>query len=144
MKSLFVALLLTLVLFCAVSGLSGAHDQKRPDLDLWYGNLKRPRVSPQQPYDMPSCCSKTDCHTTEAEFRGEDWWARVGVMRPNGDWDLRDWVKVPKEAVLQQHDNPTGEGVICHSVAWVNNKDGTQTLNTQWVAVWCFVPPTES
>ena len=116
-----------------------AHDWKRPDLDEWYGGLKRPGGSG---YNF-SCCSKTDCHTTEAELRGDDWWARIGVRDASGDWDLRDWVKVPATSVLQQHDNPTGEGVICHSMVW--RTEGTvQTLSPAAVTIWCFIPPTES
>jgi hypothetical protein len=41
--------------------------------------------------------------------------------------------------VLQQHDNPTGEGVICHSLDW----NGTR-LNASLITIWCFVPPIES
>ena len=116
------------------------HDWKRPDLDEWYTGLKRHGATSGYSF---SCCSKTDCHTTEAELRGDDWWARIGVRDASGDWDLRDWVKVPAASVLQQHDNPTGEGVICHSMVW--RTEGTvQTLIAAAVTIWCFIPPTES
>jgi hypothetical protein len=113
-----------------------AHDWKRSDLDGWYSGLRRPGVSSASPYGgVVSCCSKTDCHTTEAELRGNDWWARIGVHNASGDWDLGDWVKVPATSVLRQHDNPTGEGVICHSM--VRRTEAA-------VTIWCFIPPTES
>lgn len=126
------------VLLCSAG--ARAHDWRRPDLDDWYGTLKRPNVavSPRQS-QFSSCCSRRDCHTTEAELRDGDWWARVGKPRTDGDWDLLDWVRVPPDVVLQQHDNPTGEGVICHSLDW----NGTK-LNVSLITIWCFVPPIES
>jgi hypothetical protein len=36
-----------------------AHDDKRPDLDGWYSSLHRKGLT-------FGCCSKEDCHTTEA------------------------------------------------------------------------------
>ena len=135
---MFVVLLVVALLSAQTT--ASAHDWRRPDLNNWYGSLKRPGVSSAQPYGAASCCSKTDCHTTEAELRNGDWWARIGRQRGDGDWDLLDWVQVPAEAVLQQHDNPTGEGVICHSTA---SPMGT-AVSTKFVAIWCFVPPAQS
>ena len=48
-----------------------AHDYKRPDLDGWYSTLHRKGLT-------LGCCSKEDCHTTEAEVRNGVWWARMG------------------------------------------------------------------
>jgi hypothetical protein len=124
----------------ATGGVVTVHDPRRADLDDWYGSLRRPGV---QPPSFTSCCSKTDCHTTEAELRGADWWARIGVRQANGEWDLRDWVKVPAHVVLQRHDNPTGEGVICHSSAW-RAVGSEQTLDAKNVTIFCFVPPVQS
>jgi hypothetical protein len=117
-----------------------AHDWHHPELDNWYSGLRRPNIGHSQ-LGFTSCCSKTDCHTTEAQLRENDWWARVGVRKTNGDWELRDWVKVPTDVVLQQQDNPTGEGVICHSTSWA--MDG-RSLDPKSIAIWCFVPPSES
>jgi hypothetical protein len=89
---------------------------------------------------VASCRSKTDCHTTEAELRRGDWWARIGRPREDGDWDLLVWVRVPPEVVLQHHDNPKGEGVICHSAP---SRTGA-AISSKEVSIWCFVPPTES
>ena len=119
-----------------------AHDRRRPDLDEWFGQLRRPGVDPNGPSGLVSCCSRTDCHATDAELRGDDWWARIGVLNDNGDWDLQDWVKVPAEAVLQHHDNPAGEGVICHSPATGIDAVG-RTLDAAAVTIWCFIPPTQ-
>jgi hypothetical protein len=119
-----------------------AHDQRRPDLDTWYGKLRRPGVDPNSSSKIALCCSKTDCHVTDAELRGIDWWARVGVLKEDGNWDLQDWVKVPAEAVLQRHDNPAGDGVICHSPASGTDAAGV-TLDAAGVTIWCFVPPVQ-
>lgn len=119
-----------------------AHDRRRPDLDAWYGRLKRPGVDPNSSSQLVLCCSRTDCHITDAELRGADWWARIGVLNPAGDWDLQDWVKVPGDAVLQRQENLAGEGVICHSPASGMDAAG-RALDAAAVTVWCFIPPTE-
>jgi hypothetical protein len=110
------------------------HDWRRPDLDDWYGGLKRPGMIT----GFAGCCSKTDCHTTQAELRDGDWWARVGQPRGDGDWTLLDFVRVPAAVVLK-HDNPTGEAVICHSLDW-----SAERIDPHTVVIWCFVPPMES
>jgi hypothetical protein len=117
-----------------------AHDWNHPELDGWYSSLKRPNAR-NSLRGFTSCCSQIDCHTTDAELRQSTWWARIGIRQSNGDWDLRDWVQVPAEVVLSNHDNPTGEGVICHSTTWAS--DG-RTLDPHGVSIWCFVPPSES
>jgi hypothetical protein len=117
-----------------------AHDRNHPELDGWYSSLRRPSTGHSR-QSFTSCCSKTDCHTTDAELRNNEWWARIGVRNRSGDWDLKDWVKIPSEVVLLNHDNPTGEGVICHSATWA--LDG-QHLDPNAVSIWCFVPPSQS
>ena len=118
-----------------------AHDWKRPDLDAWYGSLHRPNMNSFGGFT--GCCGVTDCHETEAEMRGNDWWARLGkqIRLANGklDWELQDWVKVPSHVVLQRQDNPTGNAVICHSVNL--EMGGTVAADSQ---IYCFIPPTES
>jgi hypothetical protein len=121
------------------AGAARAHDWRRPDLNDWYGSLKRLGIAATI-YGVASCCSRTDCHTTQAELRDGSWWARIGMPRQNGDWDLLDWVRVPPETVLQQHDNTTGEGVICHSTA---SAMGART-DSKAVSIWCFVPLADS
>lgn len=124
----------------ATSQAALSHDRNQPGLDQWYGSLQRPGVTT----GFTSCCSKTDCHTTEAELRGEEWWARLGIRQSSGDWQLVDWVNIPAELVLKQQ-NKAGEAVICHSMAWGMSLPGQkQQLDVTKVAIWCFVPPTES
>jgi hypothetical protein len=71
-----------------------------------------------------------DCHETEAEIRGNQWWARVGQLRVENAlvgtviWTLTEWRPVPDNAVLRVA-NPTGNPVICHS---------------EMFDIWCFVP----
>jgi len=122
------------------ASLANAHDYKRPELDGWYGALKRPGTAGSFTGAL-SCCSKTDCHTTEAELRGDFWWARLGVPTKEGDWELRDWVRISPVAVLERHDNPTGESVICHDLAW---KVGGNDLDPADTKVWCFIPGSET
>lgn len=139
LKDVLVASLLVALLLCAVSAL--AHDAKRPDLDDWYGGLKRPGVK----NGFNGCCSLKDCHPTDAELRGGEWWAKVGLRNKYGEWKLLDpAVRVPANVVLSNHDNPTGEGVICHSTAWANSEDNRQVLDPARIDIWCFVPPAES
>jgi hypothetical protein len=120
-----------------------AHDRRHPELDHWYDNLRRPSMTRPSLTSFTSCCSRTDCHTTDAELRSGEWWAKVGIRDSSGDWGLTDWVKVPPEAALLNHDNPTGEGVICHSMVWPTDALGRR-LDPESVQIWRFVPPSQS
>jgi hypothetical protein len=136
--------LLSVAIVVIFAGLAHGHDWKRPDLDSWYAGLQNPRSGLAAVRNM-GCCSKDDCHETEAEQRGADWWARLGtrVRAADGqhtDWVPGPWVKVPPDAILEQHDNPTGNAVICHSMAM--NQDGS--INPAANTVFCFIRPTES
>lgn len=111
--------------------LAAAHDPQHTNLDAWYQSLMRPGTKP-----AVSCCNKTDCHTTEAEVRGPDWWARIGVPRGDGSWELLNWARVRPEVVIHGRDNPTGEAVICHDLNWSNG-----VFQAQATTVLCFVPP---
>lgn len=137
------ALLMFTVVMAVFAGLNRCafgHDRNRPDLDQWYGDLRNPR-SNNSAVQRFGCCSKQDCHTTEAEMRGNDWWARLGnIHPPSADWDLQDWVKVPPEAVLLNSTNPTGSAVICHERDMMG---GTSRVDPK-SRIWCFIPPTES
>lgn len=117
-----------------------AHDYKRHDLDSWYSSLHRKGLS------VP-CCSKQDCHTTEAELRDGIWWARlrIPVDRPDGerDWTLGEYVRIPDDLIVRGENgfpiaNPEGEAVICHDTAWAGGK-----ISTAGTVVWCFVPGAE-
>jgi hypothetical protein len=142
-----VALILAVIGLLA-PGRVHAHDWKRPDLDNWYSNLQatgKGTLSAGTP-----CCSKTDCHTTEAELRrgGKDgkgeWWARLGTPKSNGDWDLGPWVRVPDEVIVRGPSgnpvtNEAGEAVICHPIVQYQNM-----IQADKTVVYCFVPPNES
>jgi len=123
------------------AGSSQAHDYKRPDLDNWYSSLRRKGLSFH-------CCSKQDCHTTEAELRDGVWWARLGtpIKRPDGrrDWILGDYVRIPDELIVRGKNglpipNPEGEAVVCHDTIWINGPASAMVA-----MVWCFVPSSES
>lgn len=145
-RFLLIVCALSAVMIAIFAGLTRAHghDWKRPDLDNWYGSLKNPHASSNVVRDV-GCCSKDDCHETEAEMRGNEWWARLGTRVRTADgqnleWKPGPWVKVPPEAVLEQHDNPTGNAVICHSM--VISMDGE--IKPETSTVFCFIRPTES
>jgi hypothetical protein len=123
-----------LFIYALALGVSAhAHDWRKPDLDGWYDSLHR--------YGFGACCSKDDSHETEAEIRGNDWWARVGrsTRQAEGklDWELLDWVKIPAEVILPAQSNPTGSAVICHSGTFGG-------VVPEAVTVWCFVRLMES
>jgi hypothetical protein len=114
------------------------HDRRRPDLDAWYGSLSRP--------GLVSCCSKNDCHVTEAELRSDGrWWARLGrpVRSSNGrvDWALIDWVPIDEHLIVRGVDgrpipNEAGEPVICHNIIW---KIGGSEIDVEQINIFCFV-----
>ncbi len=112
---------------------AGAHDHKHPELDQWYGSLTKPGSHGYEGGGV-SCCSMTDCHPTDAETRGDEWWARLGERRGD-DWDLGEWVRVPPEAIIPNKTNPTGEAVICHPL--VRGPDGG--VDAKRTPIWCFV-----
>jgi len=37
---------------------------------------------------------RPDCHATEVELRGADWWARLGTRRDDGDIPHRGTVRI--------------------------------------------------
>jgi len=120
-----------------------AHDPRHPEFDAWYKSLKNPKFNSAVIHDL-GCCSRRDCHETEADIRNGQWWARVGKPhftygepKPSSDfehpldlvyddvtWELTEWKPVPAEAILRVP-NPTGSPVICHST-----RD----------EIWCFIP----
>ena len=135
-----IRFLFILALF--LSSAAWAHDWKHPDYDNFYDGLKRPGVS-SNAFGSISCCSKTDCHETEAQIRGDVWWARLGLphTREDGgtDWEPADWVQVPADKVLPNTLNPTGNAVICHQV----DRLMSGGINPK-ATIWCFVPSSES
>jgi hypothetical protein len=130
--------ILACLLFALCTFPAHSHDRRRPDLDAWYGGLSRP--------GLVSCCSKNDCHATEAELRSDGrWWARLGmpVGSSNGrlDWVLIDWVPIDEHLIVRGPDgkpipNEAGEPVICHNIIW---KTGGAEIDAEHTNIFCFV-----
>lgn len=137
-----VARLVLVLWYLLIPTTALAHDWKHPDLDQWYSGLMRPHGHSWS--GGGSCCSKTDCHTTEAEIRNGKWWARLGVPKEHDDWDLRDWVEVPDELIVRGPNgnpvaNQAGEAVICHSWSMTGHQ-----LFPAASTIYCFVPPNQT
>lgn len=98
---------LALALLLALAG--NAWSQDIMDRGAWFESLKQPTTG-------MSCCSIADCRATQAEWRGNRWYAIV----------MGDWVPIPDDRVL--HDKPSidGDAYVCHGPG------GT---------IYCFVPP---
>ncbi len=91
-----------------------------------------PEGTPPGPYsewfkDLKSdqgygCCSISDCHqNVQYRIRGDEYEILVDDK----------WLSVPKDKILNRHDNPTGGAVACYS-------------NTPVRIIYCFVRPIES
>jgi hypothetical protein len=119
-----------------------AHDHNQPNFDSWYQSLERPDLQGRTGFGGYgggiSCCNKTDCHETEAEIRGNDWWARLVVVK-NGVEEKLDFVRVPPEKVIHNKANPTGSPVICHTLSWVGNH-----ISADSAVIYCFIPGFET
>ena len=79
-----------------------------PEKDAWFKSLR-------QPGSGISCCSKSDCERTKAEFIGGQWQAVV-----NGVWTV-----IPPEKLLDTM-SYDGEAYVCNSPSG---------------AIYCFVRP---
>ena len=121
-----------------VSGWTLVHDYRRPDLNEWYAGLHRKGSS-------FGCCSKEDCHTTEAQLHNGVWWARIGkpVDHQDGsrDWILGNYVRIPGELIVKGDDglpvrNPEGEAVVRHSKRQRNRSRAHDiVLHRAWPAI---------
>lgn len=79
------------------------------DKSDWFRSLMRPDTG-------TSCCNVSDCHKTVADWRGNQWWAKVEEQ----------WTPIPNEKVVKDHDSFDGEAYVC---------SGTARF------IFCFVPP---
>jgi hypothetical protein len=69
-----VGLAVAVIAFCLAFPAAG-HERNNPSLDGWYESLRRP----QPGQGALPCCSRRDCHRTDAELRPDGWYARLGV-----------------------------------------------------------------
>jgi hypothetical protein len=138
--------LLLALLLLLISSTAYGHDAKHPQLDEWYGSLMRPHASNFG--GGTSCCSKDDCHTTDAEYRNGKWWARIATPKSQPDgtrvWEPGPFVEVPDEIIVKGPSgnpvaNEAGEAVLCHSITWMNG-----AVDPSSSTLYCFVPPNES
>jgi hypothetical protein len=132
-----------IVTFCLAFPAVG-HEREHPELNGWYEGLRRP-------YGLP-CCSRRDCHRTDAELRQDGWYARLGMpVYSDAGQEVPEWrlidppVHIPENVIVKDSrgrpvNNPEGEAVICHQAALVNGKADVDPATT---TVWCFVPPGE-
>jgi hypothetical protein len=141
-SAFLAAVIVTLCLAFPATG----HEREHPEFNAWYEGLRRP-------FGLP-CCSRRDCHRTDAELRQDGWYARLGVpvySDPADSQGVPEWrlidppVRIPEELIVKDSrgrpvSNPEGEAVICHQAALVNGKADVDPVKTP---VWCFVPPGE-
>jgi hypothetical protein len=131
-----------IVSFCLAFPAAG-HEREHPELNGWYESLRRP-------YGLP-CCSRRDCHRTDAELRHDGWYARLGMPIYTSGQEVPEWrlidppVHIPDGIIVKDSrgrpvNNPEGEAVICHQAALMNGKADVDPATT---TVWCFVPPGE-
>ena len=61
------------------------------------------------------CCSMADCRPVE--YRMTDDHFEAYIDRKSFGEDAPDaWVRVPDEAILRRHDNPTGQAIACYFI----------------------------
>jgi hypothetical protein len=111
-----LAILLASALF-ATAALAHGHGEQFAD---WYMSLTRPGGG--------SCCSLSDGRTTDVRVRDGHYEAWIDERFPYGE-QVKGWVEIKPEAVLNRTDNPTGEPVVF----W-----------TPYQGVLCFVRAVES
>lgn len=109
-----------LIVFLLAS--SSAFASERGD---WFSSLKIPATG-------GSCCDVSDCHQTEAEFRGKAWWAKVEGL----------WTEIPREKVLVNPKTLDGEAYVCNSASRAGSGTGSTTSQPSAPIIYCFVPPT--
>lgn len=106
-----------------------AHGPDEPNAG-WFNGLELP----EGPMAGAKCCSMSDCKTVQTRYRGGHLEAFISSSTfpdvpnsPNEGHAPNDWVRVPEEAILHRHSNPTGEAVAC----WYNGLrcfvDGPET-----------------
>ena len=95
----------------AAGAIAAPPDGADPGLAPWFQSLRQPGTG-------ISCCSISDCRTTDYRTRMDGYEALIDDK----------WISVPWEKVLQHMPNPTGRAVVCY---------------TPQRGVMCFVRPDE-
>ena len=106
----------TLAAMLTVAAVASAAAQPPADADPalapWFRSLLQPGTE-------VSCCSVSDCRSTEYRIEHDHYEALIGGS----------WLAVPPDKVLQRTDNPTGHAIVC----WTPQR-----------GIMCFVRATES
>ncbi len=89
-------LALVATLLIAGRAYAAAPPDADPALAPWFRGLQAPDTG-------QSCCSITDCRSTEARTRENHYEVLIGDR----------WLTVPSEKILSRSDNPTGRAVVC-------------------------------
>lgn len=83
--------------------------------------------------EVVSCCDQSDCKPTQADWRGDAWWAESRIF-PG------EWVTIPANRVLTEP-NPLMNAVICEAVGG-RTEFGVRTVPSGKVDyLYCFEPP---
>lgn len=109
-RSSVTTLIVSLFAATLLGTLLPAHAEDRGS---WFKKLMRPDTG-------TSCCDIADCHRTDADWRGGQWWAVVQGQ----------WTPVPPEKELRNKTSIDGDAYICSS----QHPSST-------VTIYCFVPP---
>jgi hypothetical protein len=110
-RSILLAAGALALLAAAYSAVAAPPDGADPGLAPWFQSLRQPGTG-------ISCCSISDCRTTDYRTRMDGYEAYIDDK----------WISVPWEKVLDHMPNPTGRAVVC----W-----------TPVRGVMCFVRPDE-
>ena len=67
------------------------------NIKSWFKSIKSPNGVP--------CCDISDGHRTQWDIRQDDYWIPVPLNE-------QEWIKIPKEAIVYNAGNPTGDAVV--------------------------------
>jgi|SRR5882672_931266 len=112
-----LALLLCLCTTPVWSVDSGQYENVDPGIRNWFKGVKSPHGIP--------CCDISDGHYTswrKSEVKGYEYEVLIEGK----------WLVVPEEAIIRQHDNPTGSSVIWYGIQRGLNLEKTYLIR-------CFI-----
>lgn len=100
-----------LLVLCSVFAVSAANAEE--NRGAWFKSLKQPGTG-------VSCCDISDCHRSDAQWRGNQWWTVIQGR----------WTPVPPEKELSNKPSIDGDAYVCSS---------QYPSSTPYI--YCFVPP---